>query len=97
MSGCEEGTRREKNDEVKQDAHVCVSFDVADESEVAGTGVADVCVDGDGAACVSGDMIRKLWAGDGGAVRAELCAQSGEDGHGEGGGGLGEGRREIDG
>ena len=68
---------------MKQDAHVCVSFDVADESEVAGTGVADVGVDGDGAACVSGDVIWQLWAGNGGAVRPELGGECSEDGHGE--------------
>ena len=50
---------------MKQDAHVCVSFDVADESEVAGTGVADVCVDGDGAACVSGIYIGERRRGPG--------------------------------
>lgn len=74
---------KSENDEMKQDAHVCVSLDVADEGEVAGAGVADVCVDGDGAACVSGDVIRELCAGDGGGVGPTEC---GEDGHGADGG-----------
>lgn len=84
MSGWKRGQDK-KNDEVKQDAHVCVTFDVADEGEVAGTGVADVCVDGDGAARVSRDVIRKLRVGGGGGIRPELATECAEGGHGEDG------------
>lgn len=56
---------REPRERKGTGTHIDVSFYVPNQDEVAGAGVADVCVDGDRASGVALDGVGGLWGGDG--------------------------------